>query len=113
MRAGELRHRIAFQKRNASLDAFGGQLSTWSTIATVWADIRPMSGRELLAAQAINIDISHTVEIRYQLQFAGPKAVAAMRILYGDRIFNIHSSIDPDERHKTLELGCSEGLTNG
>lgn len=113
MRAGDLRHRVTFQKRGSSTDTFGAQSTTWADVATVWADISPLSGRELLAAQALNVEISHKVTIRYQQQFAGPKAVAAMRILYGDRIFNIHASLDVDERHKTVELSCAEGLTNG
>lgn len=113
MRAGDLRHRVTFQSRSAVTDTFGAQTDTWKNVTTVWADISPLSGRELMAAQAINVEISHKVEIRYQSLFAGPKAVAAMRILYGDRIFNIHASIDPDERRKSLELSCSEGLNNG
>ncbi len=113
MRAGDLRHRVTFQSRSMSADSFGAQSESWSDVATVFADISPLSGRELLAAQQVQSEISHTVTIRYQTQFAGPKAVAAMRIKYGERIFNIHSSIDPDERHKSLQLSCAEGLNNG
>lgn len=113
MRAGDLRHRITFQQRGMSADSFGAQAETWTNVATVWADVSPLSGRELLAAQAVNVEISHKITIRWQQQFAGPKAVAAMRIVYGSRIFDIHSSIDTDERRKTIELSCAEGLTNG
>lgn len=113
MRSGDLRHRVTFQRRSTVTDSFGAQSETWTDVATAWADISPLSGRELLAAQAVNVEISHTVTIRYQAQFAGPKAVAAMRIVYGDRIFNIHSSLDVDERHRELKLTCSEGLNNG
>lgn len=113
MRAGDLRHRVTFQSRSVSADSFGAQSEQWRDVATVWADVSPLSGRELFAAQAVNVEISHSVTIRYQAQFAGPKAVAAMRILYGNRIFNIHSSMDTDERHRELKMTCSEGLNNG
>jgi SPP1 family predicted phage head-tail adaptor len=113
MRAGDLRHRVTFQSRSMAADSFGGQSPVWTDVATVSADISPLSGRELVAAQSVNVEISHMVTIRYQQQFAGPKAVAAMRIVYGDRIFNIHASIDPDERHKSIQLTCSEGLNLG
>lgn len=113
MRAGDMRHRVTFQARSVSKDTFGAQSEQWRDVATVWADVAPLSGRELFAAQAVNVEISHSVTIRYQQQFAGPKAVAAMRIMYGDRLFNIHASMDVDERHRELKLTCSEGLNNG
>lgn len=113
MRAGDLRHRVTFQSRSVATDSFGAQSTIWTDVTTVWADIAPLSGRELLAAQQINVEISHSITIRFQQQFSGPKAVAAMRIIYCDRIFNIHASIDPDERRRSIVLTCSEGLNNG
>jgi SPP1 family predicted phage head-tail adaptor len=113
MRAGDLRRRVTFQSRSMAADTYGAQSPVWTDVASVWAEVSPLSGRELMAAQSINVEISHMVTIRFQQQFAGPKAVAAMRIVYGDRIFNIHSSIDPDERRKSIQLTCSEGLNDG
>lgn len=113
MRAGDLRHRVTFQSRSMAADTYGAQSPVWTDVATVWSDISPLFGRELQAAQQINVEISHSITIRFQQQFAGPKAVAAMRIVYGDRIFNIHASIDPDERRKSLVLTASEGLNAG
>lgn len=113
MRAGDLRHRVTFQSRSLAADEFGARPLVWLDVATVWADVMPLSGRQLQAAQALNVEISHQILIRYQPQFAGPRAVAAMRIRYGDRIFSIHSSIDPDERHKSIQIMASEGLNDG
>lgn len=113
MRASDLRHRVTFQSRSVTTDSFGAQSQAWADVATVWADVSPLSGRELMAAQAINVEVSHSITIRWQAQFAGPKVAAAMRIVYGNRIFNIHSAIDPDERRKTIQISASEGLNNG
>jgi SPP1 family predicted phage head-tail adaptor len=113
VRAGELRHRVTFQARSTITDTFGAQSTVWADVATVWADIATLSGRELFAAQSVNAEITHAVTIRYQPQFSGPKAVAAMRISYCGRLFNIHASLDKDERRKELTLSVSEGLNNG
>lgn len=116
MRAGNLNRRVAFQARGAGKDALGQQLvgAGWIDVATaVPAAIKPLSGRARMVAQANQSELTHTVTIRYQAQFADPKVMAAMRILYGARIFNIHAAIDPDERHRSLELSCSEGLNDG
>lgn len=113
IRIGTLRHRVKLQQRSTAQDASGGQVTTWSDVATVWADIQPLSGRELLAAQAVNSEVSHQIVIRWQPAFATPKSVAALRILYGSRIFNIAAALNEDERNRTLTLQATEGLNDG
>lgn len=113
MRAGDLRRRVTIQQRSAPADALGQPVQAWEDVATVWADVAPLSGRELVSARAVNAELTHTVTIRYQGLFGNPLAMAKMRVLYGARVFNIQGSVDPDERHKSLELSCSEGLIDG
>lgn len=110
-------HRVTFQSRSTSQDASGGQLTTWSPVATVWAAIAPTSGRERMAAQAVQSDVSHEITVLWQPAFADPKVMAAMRIVYfGNgvtRIFNIAASINHLEANIELTLMCSEGMNNG
>lgn len=113
MRSGDLRHRVTFQQRTEVRDALGGASVAWRDVATVWANIQPLGARERLAAQAIHVEVSHTVTIRYHAQFANPRTTAALRLLYGERIFDIHGVTDPDERHQSLELACGEGMNDG
>lgn len=113
MRAGDLRRRVTIQQRNTSTDELGQPTTDWADVATVWADVSPLSGRELLAAQAARAQINGTVTIRFQQQFSDPVAMAARRILYGSRIFNITSSRDIDELHQYIELSYAEGANDG
>lgn len=114
MRAGQLRRQITIESRATSVDAdYGGQSTTWSTTATVWADIQPLSGRELFAAQQFGSEVSHVITVRYQSMFDDPKAVAAMRVNYNGRYFNIHACINTDERNREVQLMASEGLNDG
>jgi SPP1 family predicted phage head-tail adaptor len=114
MRSGDLNRRIAIQQRGAgALDDLNQATLTWATVATVWASIEPLTGRELMAAQGMQSEVSHKIMIRYQPQFAQPKLMATMRILYNARTFNIHSSMDEQEKHKTIEFLTSEGLNDG
>lgn len=53
MRAGDLRHRVEIQEPSDSRDAHGGITRTWNTVATRWARIEPLSGRELFQAQQV------------------------------------------------------------
>ena len=112
-KSGDLRRSIQIQQRSATIDSVGGQSTTWTTVATVWADIQPLSGRELMAAQEVQAEVSHTISIRYQPLFSDPKAMAAMRVLYGTRIFNISASMNVDERNRLITLMANEGLNDG
>jgi len=49
MRAGKLDREVTLQKRSASQDAFGAPVETWSTLATVWAEVREERGREFFS----------------------------------------------------------------
>lgn len=108
MRPGELRRQVQIQQRNSTQDSFGQRVQTWATVATTWADIQPLSGRELETAQAVRSEVTHTVVIRYR-----PGVTAAMRVVYQGRYFNVLSVIDVDTRHKVMQLLCSEGLNDG
>src|SRR6266403_3642030 len=113
MRAGQLRHRVVVEQQAQTQDSFGGQPLTWSTVATDWGDINPLSGREREAAQAINVEISHEITIRYQSGFADPKAMAAYRLRYGSRLFNIHGTLNVDERNREITVLAGEGMNVG
>ena len=109
MRAGELRRRVSIQQRDATQDTFGQQATSWTDLYTnVPVAIQALSGRELLAAQAVNSEVSHNINLRY---LAG--ITANMRILYGTRIFNITAVMNIDERNKELMLQAAEGLNDG
>jgi len=113
LRSGPLQKRITLQRQSPTVDSYGQQIDTWEDVATVWASIEPSVGRELVAAQAIQLDQPKTIRMRWQSIFADPKAVSALRIVYNERIFNIHSVANKGEQNVLLTLLVSEGLTHG
>lgn len=104
---GKMRHRITFQRFTGSLDDYGDPLqaddSHWADVATVWAAIDPISGREFYAAEQSQSEVSHKVRCRYRSGLN-----TAMRINFGKRRFSIISIIDWEERHESLLIMCKE-----
>ena len=113
LRAGALGQRITLQQRTVAQDPTGGQLAIWTDVATVWAEVVPLSGRELIAAQAVASETSHQITLRWQPAFADAKAVTAMRVVMNGRYFNISAAINEDERNRTLVLLVAEGANDG
>ncbi len=108
-----MRHRITFERRSDGSDANGGPLTNWLPVETMWASIETLSGRELLAAQALNAEISLQIVVRYRAFLRRPTAVVSMRIRFTDRIFDIHHSTNTGERNFEVVILVSEGLTQG
>ena len=103
MRSGELRHKITIQAKGITQNEFGEPVETWSDVATVWASVQPLAGREYFQAQQVKADITLRVRMRYRSGIQ-----PAMRLLFESRVFEIQAVIDPDERHRELELLCAE-----
>ena len=111
-----MRRRLLIQQRVVTKDTHGQQQTNWIDLLTgVPADIQPLSGRELEAAQAINAEVTHQIDIRFHPLLADPVKVAGMRAIYQPsadvkRYFNVHTSMNVDERNKKITLMASEGL---
>lgn len=117
MLAGQLGRRVTIQQRSTTKDAYGQQSTTWDDLLDVWADVKPLNARELMAAQSVQSSITHSITLRYQPRLADPQIVAALRIkLVKDnvtRYFNITGSRDDHEERHMLVLDAVEGLSNG
>lgn len=108
MRAGRLRRTATLQQRAETVDGFGQPSLTWSDVATVYADVRALSGRELLAAEAIKSEINVEIHLRYRAD-----VTAQQRFLIGSTKYNIHAVLDQDGRRRQLVCLCSTGLNDG
>ena len=105
MKAGSLRHKIILEQRATTRTSMGGVADTWTTLATVWGSIRPVSGREPLVGDSITAELTHTIRIRYRSDVT-PKN----RVKFGTRIFEINSVANIMEYKRELELRCVEVL---
>ena len=103
MKAGKLNKRVNIQSVTETRDDSGGVVETWTTEITVWVSIESMTGKELFAAQELQSEITHKINMRYLTGMTTKK-----RILYGSRIFNI-LSVDMDTKQgKELVIMAKE-----
>lgn len=111
MQAGKLRHRVALEGLVAGSPQqhdTGEPDVSFTESAAVWADVRPLSGRQLLAAQQIASEVTTEIEIRYR---AG--VTAGMRVVHGSTVYEIKAVVNPEGRNIRLLLQCAQGLTRG
>ena len=108
-----MNRRITLQRPSNAQDSFGAVQSIWIDVATVWADIQPLSGRELENARRMASEVSHQITLRYQTLFTDTRTVAAYRARYKGRVFNLHAALNEDEANVLITLLASEGLNDG
>jgi SPP1 family predicted phage head-tail adaptor len=109
--AGRLRHRIDIEAPTETQDPETGAISVaWVAMWTdVPAEIAPRSGREFIAAQQIQAEVSTLITFRWR---AG--MTAKMRILHGSTIYNPAALLhDPDAGIEFIVAACGDGVNEG
>lgn len=66
MRAGRLDRRVTIQQRTLERNAYGEQVETWSTLATVWGQRQDLRGREFYAARQVVAEVTTVFRLRYR-----------------------------------------------
>ena len=99
MQAGKLDKRVTIQQRSTTQDAYGQPVETWADVATVWAGIEDISGREYFAAQSTQNAVQTKITIRNGLSI-----LPAMRVVQGSDIYQIEAVL---RRDRYLTLMCS------
>lgn len=79
MDAGKFDQRITLQTATLSRDAVGGPVETWADTVTVWASIRPLSGKQIAQAQQVGAVVSKALTLRWRSD-----VTAAMRVKFAD-----------------------------
>ena len=105
MRAGKLRHRIEVQTSVETQDAYNQPTSVWTTAVTLWGSIEPLSGRELLRADAVMGEVTTRVRMRYDSNIT-----PAARLKHGTRYFDIAAVMNREDRDAEVEVLCKEAV---
>ncbi len=105
--AGVLKRPIAIQKQSSAQDDYGQQVEDWATIRTCRSRIVGITTKtqQKFSVAGFTAQLSHVVTIRF------PRFVeirSSMRVLYGQRVFEILYVEDPDEGRVELDLYCME-----
>lgn len=110
MRSGRLQRKLVIEELGGGSprqSSSGERLDAWATFATVRGYVRPLSGKEIRAAEQAQSRCDTEIEIRY---LAGVQP--GMRATHLGVAYQIHAVIDPELRQKKLLLQCSSGVIN-
>lgn len=99
MQAGRLDTRITIQRKTGGADAWRAPLpEAWEDYATVWANVRHLSGTESIKAGADVSVVSASIRIRWRQDIT-----AGMRVVAGAAVYDIEAVL-PGQRREYVDL---------
>lgn len=100
--AGHFDQRVTLQRAATVQDENTGELiQTWGTLATVWARVEPVAGREFIGAGALQSELVTKITIRYM-----PTPTASDRLQHDGRTYSITSVVDYRSARREIVLMC-------
>lgn len=109
MEIGKLNRRIVIQSRDAGTDDAGQPLQTWTTLASVWADILGATGMGTIKAAVGGVEVNaYSFRIRYRTDLD-----AADRVVFNSQNFDVKSVRHDFARKEWTDLVCEVSGPNG
>lgn len=105
MIAGPLNERIEVQQLSASgqVDSYGQDITTWTTLATVWGSVVGQPGTETLTGEQPTALAKYQIKIRYRSDLN-----TKMRLIWRGKTLQVMSIYDPQGKRDLLQLDCME-----
>lgn len=98
LRAGRLDRRIVIQVATKTRGAAGGESKSWATLATVWAEYKPVRGTE----EFRGVERYSEVEVKFLIRHRSD-VTPQNRITYGGKTYDIVEVL-PVGRNEALEI---------
>lgn len=100
---GQLRTALTLEQASEAPDGQGGFVVTWSTVATLWAMVEPMSGRGTVFAERADTLSTHRIWVRWRTD-----VMRGMRLANGGRQYRIDTVEDADGSRRYLVIKATE-----
>ncbi len=107
--AGKMTERVTFQAKSVTRNSLGEEVVTWADVVTVWAEVRPLRGREFYAAN----QTQQVVDVRFVIRKRTGLTVDH-RLLWKTAPYDITGLIPGTGPYLgTLEIMATNGVRNG
>jgi SPP1 family predicted phage head-tail adaptor len=111
LRAGRLRHRVIVEELITGLDSDGEKTEDWLPVLDrpISAEIKPLSGRELIAANGAQSKVATRITVRWRDDFN-----ATQRVRHRDTVYSIEAVVpDMVSGVRWATLLCTSGVRDG
>lgn len=102
MQAGRRNTRCVIQRRTGGTNDWGEPLPEgWEEHATVWANVKHLSGSEAIKADVETSTVRASIRLLYRTDIT-----AGMRVLIGTAVYDIEAVLPDMAQRKHVDLVC-------
>lgn len=111
LRAGTLNRRVRIERPNQVKKPSGQVVANgWAEVATVWADIRAMNGREFASSGAAQTLTTTSIRVRYR---TGIDTTMRCVDVVDGQVYDIVAVLPDKQRREHVDLACQSGVRRG
>lgn len=110
MKAGRLRHRVTIQNFVTVEMPSGQELEEWQNGKIVWAEVKGISGRELVASGSEKAEATIRVWMRYRTDVTAASRLLCLTGPFRGVTLEITGPPIPDTKGTRLEILCKSGV---
>ena len=110
MQAGRLRDRVTIQNFREIKKPSGQPEKIWSDTATVWAEVKGISGRELMTSGSEKAEATIRVWMRYRTDIVASSRIYCESGPYKGITLDVSGPPIPDARRSQMEILCIQGV---
>ena len=106
--SSRLRYKMQLQRSFETVDDSGGFTRSWKTVANIWAEIMPGTGREKWLADKLQSEVTHRLLIR-------PISAGIFsddRLVHDKKIYDVKYIMPHEGGRELLEVGAITGATD-
>lgn len=92
---------VTIKRLASGQDDIGQPVNTWTDLASVWANIRHLSGSESIKADALASSVKASIRIRKRTD-----VTSAMRVHHGSVVYEIRAVIPDEVERDKVDLVC-------
>ena len=108
MQAGKLNKRVTIQGHTETIDEYGYAVKNWADLATVWAHVKNVNGKEFIKSNVELSEVSTSIRIRKRKGLD-----SSMRVIFNDNILQIVAVLPDEETNDYLDLVCKKWVEHG
>ncbi len=110
---GDFKQRVSFEYVTNTSDGMGGSTESWTELTEDWVNIIPLSSNQRLQLGVQGVGTTHRIQVRYRddldtIGYAKGEYDNLLKLVYGDREFNIQYVINEYEEGYYFEMAAEE-----
>ena len=110
MSAPQLTRRLVLEGKTQVPDGAGGFTTEWAALGTLWAELRPGTGRDVAGEEVTLSSIPYRITLRGAPQGAPSRPVPGQRFRDGERVFAIVAVTERDAAGQFLTCFAREEM---